>query len=254
MPPQIVRITLDLHDKEVVYSFIKKLEYGEIYDRELTKAENDELDELEKLLAEFSDFTSATALEDTDRQELMKKKQRYEQLKAIEDGEPQFIWKAEDLSTLRTLLVMLRFGDRPIYAENIPTELLDKMLDPNIMVNVGESPVYPSDIDTPTLTQAQPTQLLEANNSVFIVREVISRINVSPTMSANKGTQWVDLVEIGTKNPAPGQQTLANTVYIMPIKYMKDDWQPINDALKATFGDKLNWTRTGKQSHWWVCF
>jgi hypothetical protein len=75
-----------------------------------------------------------------------------------------------------------------------------------------------------------------------------------PQMSFHKDMAWLDTVKISATNPAPGQQTLANTVYIMPTRYMKDDWQPVQDALKRVFGDRLDWTRAGKESYWSVKF
>jgi len=255
MPPRIVRVTIDLKDP-----YVKVLEYGQLIKGKLTEDQASELVELEEVLMEFSDFASAEDINDEKRKELMGKKQRAEELKNLEGD--HLSWTEQDVSTLNSLLIMMRTDWIPVYVENIPQELLVKMLDPNLTVHITGQPVTTiSEEPEPIPVAATPAPV---SDNVALVSEVISRIAVKPAMSANKDKPWVatkvndgyhGLVYVSKDSPQ-GQQSLAGVVYAWPVKYLKDDWEPVNLALKADFGDKLDWVRTdpGKFSHWVVTF
>ena len=262
MPPKLVRITID-----VTLAFAQKLEYGEVVDRTITEEELEELDTLDGELMAYSDFATADALEDEKRRELMKKKKRYEELKAIEHGKSTVEWKEEDLDVLSTLLVMMRPGRPAIYVENIPPELLEKMLDPNLTVNItGAPPIQTPGAKVYDALQYEPKPEEEPqpkDEQVFMVEEAIRRIGVNPTMSQNKGEPWLatktgdgyhGLIYVSRDYPGAGQTSIAGVVYAWPVKFMKDDWAPANTQLKTVFESKLDWTRDGKFSHWSVKF
>ncbi len=253
MPPKLVRITLDLHE----LTYVKTLEYGQLVEGELTEDQTKELQELQEVLMGFSDFASADSLSDEKRKELMEKKRRYEDLKDLE--EDRIIWGEQDTMGLHTLLVMVRQRHRSIYVENVPDELLVKMLDPNLTVHITGQPVT-----TEEPAAVIPAAAARAPDNVVLVSEVINGIAIKPAMSANKDLPWVatkvnegyhGLVYVSKDSPQ-GQQSLAGVVYAWPVKYLKDDWEPVNLALKGIFGDKLDWVRTdpGKFSHWVVTF
>jgi len=250
MPPAHVRITL-----ETMTPIPITLEYGEPYVRDLTEEEKKELQDLEDLLVSYQDFTTAEDIGNEERQALMGKKKRYEELKAVQLGEPEIRWVPQDTKRLQTLLIMMRAGFVPIYSENTPHELLELMLDPTINISVGGSsplPIGQEPIELTVEERKKATGVPE--DPVIQVENALIDMEGAPKMGFNQGKTWLEIVEISTTNPAPGQQTLTNTVYIMPWRYLKDDWQPINDALKVVFGDNLDWTRAGKESYWSVKF
>lgn len=266
MPSKLVRITVDLHDP-----YVKVLEYGQFIEGSLTTEQREELEELEDTLNGFSDFASATDINDEERKELMEKKMRVEELKMLEEDRIQ--WIEQDVTLLQSVLLMMTPDWAPIYSENIPRELLIKMLDPNLTVNImpgtivagaAEEEVKEVPASHPAPQPPQQPQSQQSDN-VLLVEEIIRGIKESPTMSANQGKPWVatkvadgfnGLVYVSEESPQ-GQSSLAGVVYAWPVKYLKDDWGPVNTALKEKFGDsKLNWVRTdpGKYSHWTVKF
>ena len=179
-------------------------------------------------------------------------------IKVLEYGEEKeegIEWVPQDLAFVKTLLLMMSPEDEPIYVENIPYELLEKMLDPKLTINVG-SPTVAASVDKVLKAPLQHTYEPEPaqHPGIARVQEVIRQIPGAPAMSKHEGKTWLQLVQIGLTNPAPGQTTLANTVYVMPVEFLKDDWEPLKDALQGTFKNQVNWTRAGKESYWAVTF
>ena len=254
VPSKLIRVTIDTMDP-----YVKVLEYGQIYDRELTDMESRELIELETSLKEFRDFDTAEALKDEQRKESMTKKQRLEQLKAIQGK--HINWIEQDTNQLDSLMVIMRSNYVPVYVENIPSTFIDRVLDPNIIVNVvGGVPVQ--HIEDPEKIVLDSPVTVVKDEQVFMVQEAIRRIGVDPKMSANQGEPWLasspnegnGLIYVSRDYPGSGQTSLAGVVYAWPVKFMKDDWGPVNTSLKEIFGKKLDWTRDGKWSHWTVKF
>ena len=252
VPSKLIRVTIDILDP-----YVKVLEYGIIYDRELDDSEKEEIKTLEEALAEFSDFASVDLLKD--RKELMVKKQRYEQLKAIQGK--HINWIEQDIAQLNSLMMIMRSQHEPVYVENIPNEFIDRVLDPDIVVNVvGGVPVQ--HIEDPEKIVLDSPVTVVKDEQVFMVQEAIRRIGVDPKMSANQGEPWLasspnagnGLIYVSRDYPGAGQTSLAGVVYAWPVKFMKDDWGPVNVALKEVFEKKLDWTRDGKWSHWTVKF
>lgn len=260
MPSKLVRLTVDLHDP-----YVKVLEYGQLIEGSLTVEQRKELEELEDILNGFSDFASATDIKDEERQELMEKKMRVEELKMLEEDRTH--WVEQDVTLLNSVLLMMGPKLLPVYCENIPMTLLTKMLDPNLTVNIMSGTIVGAEEEEVPMTQPQPQapQPPQRSENVLLVEEIIRSIKESPTMSANQGKPWVatkvadgfdGLVYVSEDSPQ-GQSSLAGVVYAWPVKYLKDDWGPVNNALKEKFGDsRLNWVRTdpGKYSHWTVKF
>jgi len=238
---KLIRLTLNkLHPTPFL------VEYG--FKRELTPEEEDELEILHQELLEYSDFTTAQEIQDEKRQELMKKKQHLDELEAIKKGELDIIWKPQ--TDVSTILLMIRPEYVNIYVENLPGELFDKLLlDTHIHLNVTQAlqPIQ-QEIDPKNIPKPQTTHGLDPQ-----ILEVIARINSIDGMSS-EGLPWIDLVSITLENPAPGQQTLTNTVYVMPVKFLKKDWPAINTKIKEAYSNRQEWIRADKESHWRISF
>jgi len=253
MPPKLVRITFN---HENTKSFI--VEYGTCL--ELSPEDQDERDLLQQDLLEFKDFISAQELGDTQRQELMDKKRRLEILNKINEGN-EILWEPAEF--VYSILLMLRPDYMPIYVENLPNELFDKLLlESHFTLNVTPTEITRIPAITP---QSTPQPNLE-EPKLERVKTVITSIKEIPMMSANKDQPWLaekhgdnynGLIYVSRESPLPGEQqsSLMNgIIYVWPVKYLKDDWKPINKALKKAFSDKVEWLRTdpGKFSHWIV--
>lgn len=231
----LVRITFEKRGPSTLI-----VEYGEWIAREITLEEKAEMEKLNTELIEFSDFSTASELADAKRQELMIKKKRLEELEEKRDGAPELIWKQREIDGQTTVLLIYRRDQLPIYVEDLPGELIDKLLDSHIHLNITQgSPMAPQpQVPAPPIADSKLTEVQRAIDTI--------------DKKSNDGAPWLQLVEISMENPAPGQKTLTGTVYIMPVKFLKGDWDLINVKLKEAFGDKLNWTRAGKQSFWSV--
>jgi hypothetical protein len=221
------------------------IEYGEWAMRPLSADEVKELEVLNQELLEYSDFTTAAELDDETQRRIRDKRKRLEELEAIRTGEPKLEWRIQDPHEIESVLLVIRPRNVPIYVEGLTDEMIQKILAPHLTLNIGggvgtlsptEEPIQPTD-----------TRISEINAAIGSIK--------APSIA---GKPWLDLVVISTTNPAAGsvegQTTLSGTIYVMPVRFLKDDWGPINDRLNEIFGDRALWHRAGKTSHWTVKF
>lgn len=227
------------------------VEYGEWVTRTLTPEEQEELDALNEELLEYSDFTTAAELEDEKMQEIMGKRKRLEELEALRTGEPRLKWKVQDPHEVVSVLLLVRPNHLPVYIEGLTNEMVEKLLEPQLTLNIGPgggAQPLPSQVQTPPGDDIRFSE----------IKAAIGSIEGVPTGPDLRGKTWLDIVVISKENPAvgkeAGQTTLNEMIYVMPVKYLQDDWGPINDRLKEIFGDRTDWHRAGKTSHWTVRF
>lgn len=224
------------------------VEYGS--KRELTPEEEHEIELLQGELIEYSDFATAQEIQNEQRQALMKKKQRLEELEAVQRGEQEIIWRPQE--DIDTMLLMIRPNYVNVYVENLPGELFDKLLlDTHIHLNVTQTlaPIGPSE-EKPKREHYPDLEPPQENPRIFEIRRTIASM---PGISS-EGVPWEQLVSITLENPAQGQATLSNSIYVMPIKYLHKDWSPINEKIKEVYGSRHQWIRADKESHWRISF
>lgn len=226
------------------------VEYGEWITRTLTPEEQEELDALNEELLEYSEFTTAGELEDEKMQQIMEKRKRLEELEALRTGEPQLVWNVQEPHEVQSILLLVRPNHLPVYVEGLTNEMVEKILEPSLTLNIGSGP----GVQPPPQVQTPPGGDVRFSE----IKAAIGSIEGAPKGVDLKGKTWLELVEITKENPAAGkeagQTTLDEMVYVMPVKYLQDDWGPINDRLKVIFGDRTDWHRAGKTSHWTVRF
>jgi len=244
MPSKLVRIVLDMTSNNFI------VEYGERRRPGLKETEQEELSKLGQELHGFSDFTLAENLSDAERQEMMKKRKRFEEL-SMKETEEHFEWYPIEPHLIESLLVVVEPNMRHTYVENLPSNLISKIMDPQkIIVNVGKEEEYPENIplefsqvhaDVSGLTEEKEIDDLEDSPLLSLTpkeRKVIVII-------AQDTPNWQDLVTI--KEVAPG------IVQIKPKSFLKDAWKPINRALREAFGDCWKSKGAGDKDAHWTC-
>ncbi len=260
MPPKLVRVTFDHENSK---SFI--VEYGAL--SILSPEDRDEMILLQQDLLEFKDFASAETLDDARRHELMDKKKRLKVLNEINDGN-EILWSSDTFTN--SVLLILRPDYTPIYVENLPNELFDKLLlESQFTMNVTPvaapaEPVQYAPLQyeyEPVAAAPPPQNVSQSDPQLERVKRIITSIKDNPAMSANKDQPWLatktggsynGLIYVSRIHPGPGQSSLDGVIYAWPVKYLKTDWEPVNQALKDALGDNVDWVRTepGKWSHW----
>lgn len=228
MPSKLVRIVLDLTSNQFI------VEYGERRIPGLTPAQQEEMKQLNEELMEFSDFALAEKLEDEEQQALMAKKKRLMELAELEVGE-HFEWYPIEAHLIESLFIVVSPNLRHTYVENLPPNLIEKLLEPQITLNFGTGQ---GPISVTSATEASPPDDLgDLQSHTPNEIEVIGVI-------AQDTPNWPDFVAI--KEEKPG------VVFVRPPRYLKDDWTPINRAIRAAFGGDC-WITKGKgdtTAHW----
>lgn len=228
MPSKLVRIVLDLTSNNFI------VEYGERHIPGLTPAQQGEMDQLNEELMEFSDFALAEKLEDEEQQALMAKKRRLVELTEMEAVE-RFEWYPIEQHLIESLFIVVSPNLRHTYVENLPPTLIEKLLQPQITLNfgAGQSPIsVTSAAESPPLDD--PGNLQSHTPNELRVIGII----------AQDTPKWPDFVAIEEEEPG--------IVFVRPHRFLKDDWGPINRALKAVFGSKC-WKSLGSgdaSAHW----
>lgn len=238
MPSQLVRIVLDMMSDNFI------VEYGNRRVAGLTQAQQKEMKQLNENLMEFSDFTLAEKLGDEERQALMMKKKRFEELAEKEILE-HIEWYPIEQHLIQSLLIVIQQGMVHTYVENMPAYLLDRILDPkgNVIINVGsELPTPPLDLTKTIEEHGLPPELqsedIGALQSHTQPELTVIRI-IAPDMPG-----WADLLTIKQEG---------SIVFIRPNAFLADRWNPINRALREVYGEC--WKSTGKgdkSAHWQV--
>jgi hypothetical protein len=228
MPSNLVRVTID--KKKMGFT----VEYGDKRQPGLTELEEKEFKQLNEDLIEYSDFTSAESLEDEERQQLMEKKKRLEELTEKKTQE-HVDWGIVDEDLIETLLIVCGPETRHTYVENLPPYLLDRILDPKFTLNINAPQGVPEATPLKDEGPTHPRAGLEGvtTNELAVIQVLITA-----------KTNWVDYVSVKEEN---------GIVYVRPHKFLGDIWGPINAALKKAYGDPWKSGGAGdKQAHWEV--
>lgn len=229
MPSKLVRIVLDLASNNFI------VEYGERRTPGLTETQQKEMDHLNEELIGYSDFATAEELDSEERQQLMEKKKRLTELDEMEIME-RFEWYPVEQHLIESLFIVVSPNLRHTYVENLPSNLIEKLLQPQITLNfgAGQTPISaPSAAESPPLDDPGALQSCTPNEL-----RVIGVI-------AQDTPRWPDFVAIKEEDPG--------IVFVRPHKFLKDDWTPINRALRAAFGDC--WKSGGRgdaSAHWQI--
>lgn len=239
MPSQLVRIVLDMASNNFI------VEYGERRVAGLTQAQQKEMKQLNEDLIEFSDFTLAEQLGDEERQALMVKKKRFEELAEKETME-HFEWYPVEQHLINSLLIVVSPQMSHTYVENIPGYLLDRIMDPkgNVVINIGapsDGTVPPLDVGKTLEEHGLPPELAEDVGALqsHTQAELTVIRTIAPDMPG-----WADLLTVKEEG---------DSVFIRPNAFLAERWNPINRALREVYGEC--WKSTGKgdkSAHWQV--
>lgn len=255
MRNELVRITLEEGTEFTV-------EYGKKQLPGLTPEEEKEVEQLNKELIEYSDFTAAEALEDEARQQLMEKKKRLEELAEKKKQEHVDWYPIEDIETL---LIICRPTHRHTYVENLPVDLIKKLTEPQMTFHFGDwKPDLQFSLPCPLIEQCTSRVRGSKCGSIAhkdceeFIRMTKARARIQDDPGALEGrtqkeqdviyvvsganSSWDDYVTIEEKN---------GIVFITPKKFLGQIWGPINTALKESYGDIWISKGTGdKDAHW----
>uniref|UniRef100_A0A6M3M0Z9 Uncharacterized protein n=1 Tax=viral metagenome TaxID=1070528 RepID=A0A6M3M0Z9_9ZZZZ len=233
MPSNLVRITLDKKKTDFT------VEYGESHLPGLTSEEEKELEQLNEDLLEYSDFTIAEKLQDEDRQKLMAKKKRLEEL--TEKKVREYVtWLPIEANLIDTLLIICNPMMRHTYVENLPPELLKKLFEPQMSLNLMPFPVD----DAGSLQRIPKVEKPESEpEETPLQGRSVKEVEVIRVVASAKAS-WGEYVSIKQEN---------GSIIVTPHKFLGDDWGPINLALKKAYGDVWKSMGSGdKSAHWKV--
>ena len=234
MPSNLVRVTID--KKKVRFT----VEYGEQHLPGLSELEEKELNQLNEDLIEYSDFTAAENLEDEVRKQLMSKKKRLEELTEKRTQE-HVDWYPVDEDLIYTLLIILRPGMLHTYVENLPSQLLEKLLEPQMTFNFG---TMPAAVKEETKQETPPEkEETTAEDVAGLEGRTAKELAVIKVLVTAK-TNWPDYVSVKEED---------GIVYVRPHKFLGDIWGPINAALKKAYGDPWVSGGTGDRDAHWEC-
>lgn len=257
MPPKLIRITLNRAEQRAY-----QVEYGESKVEALTDAEQIELETLRKETKDVVEFRSASKLDSPEELCISLKRRRLATLeeKLITEA---IIWTPQDTVSLggidTVLLIMRPDWVLPVYVENMPVELLDKLFSSTIsigkvFVSSGEDEKvkHPEDLPEIILKEKDPRK-----------QQVLKVVNNIQGISFNKAP-WVELVKFSVGeggrdfNPAEGKheghKTIPGSIYLQATKWLGGDWKTIGDALSRVYGDKVTWNRAKDESYWEIVF
>jgi len=208
------------------------IEYGRIFFRDLTKAEEEELKTLREHLANFSEFNTANKLQDGQLDGVMAKKKRLEILEQL-PSEPQIEWMNADPQP-ESLLLVCRPDQKISYVENMPEYLFEALFKQEINVKVE--------------TQAYPVQMHPEAQTDFSQNKVEKALyELQSEKKEGKSVlsaDWKELVEIEEKE---------DFYWIKPKIWLNEDYKPLDDTMQGKLGGK--WVSKGKGDkniHWEV--
>lgn len=240
MPSQLVRIVLDMASNNFI------VEYGERRVAGLTQAQQEEMKELDADLIEFSDFTLAEQLGDEERQALMVKKKRFEELAEKETME-HFEWYPVEQHLINSLLIVVQQNMFHTYVENLPSYLLDRILDPkgNVTINVSSGlPAEPFNLEDNLKKHGIEQEAKVPVDDVGALQAHTQAESTVIRVIAPDMPEWADLLTVKEEG---------NSVFIRPNAFLAERWNPINRALREVYGEC--WKSTGKgdkSAHWQV--
>jgi hypothetical protein len=244
-----LRITLNFDANDVKIEYVNHVAPG------LRPEELKELDALTHELKEknFTDFSKAELFQPEEREDLMVKKKRLEKLREWQSvAREEFV----EAQPVKSLFILYR-PDQPIdCVSNMPAWMIDKLTQNQVLINVTPANGVQY-VAQPTQTQTPTTQ-------------PIPQPQVNPLRSGTPNEQKVIAVLAAAKGPwvALGQDPIArdafdlvdvkeeqpNMVFIRPKKFLKENWAPINQAIKDVWGEQC-WKSQGrgdKEAHWLV--
>ena len=238
MPSNLVRVTID--KKSEMFT----VEYGEKQLLGLSEREETELKQLNEDLIEYSDFTEAENLEDEARQQLMSKKKRLEEL-TEKRAQESVNWHPVDEELIDTLLIILSPQMRHTYVENLPPQLLEKLLEPQMPFNFGTMAAAVKEETKPEIPPEKEDEGVSHPRTEEALKGVTAKelkvIEVLVTAKSN----WTEYVSVKEED---------GVVYVRPHKFLGDDWGPVNAALKKAYGEST-WKSKGagdRDAHWEV--
>lgn len=244
MPSSLIRVVLDI----VSNNFI--VEYGERYAPGLTQTQQEERAKLIEDLKEFSEFTSAEKIEDEDRRGLVEKKKRLVALNEMEEVE-HIEWYPVEEHLIQSLLIVVSPKLIHTYVENLPTYLLDRILDPkgNVTINVGSLPESleqtPPEIAKTLEDQGLPPEILLKDDQGDLQSHTVAELAVIKVI-AQDTPGWADLLTV-RENPE------RRLVFVRPNKFLGPKWKPINRALQELYDECWYSAGSGdKDAHWEV--
>jgi len=212
----LTRITINREDNSVAL-----IETGDVHYRDLTDKEKKELKTLEEQLENFSDFSTAEKLRDDQHKAVMAKKKRYEELQQLPNT-PQIEWKVAVPQP--TGIILIQRGGELTYLEGVPEFIFEKLFsqDINITITGAAAPVQPS---------GAPIQApAPAGNRLY---EKLDTLNLS--------APWRELLDVEYVN---------GLWFVKPKKYLKDDYNPIKDAMNDLNASWVSKGKGDKNAHW----
>lgn len=235
MPSKLVRVVLDMTSNHF------SVEYGEKHAPGLSELDEIEFKQLNQELIEFSDFTLAEELDDEERKEMMAKKKRLEEL-AVKEKMDHIEWHPLEEHLINSLFIVVKPGFLHTYVENMPAQLLDKIMDPHITLNVSTGPAWVEGdsrfpVDHPKEEEESPDDvgLLQAHTPAEIV--VIKII-------ADDTPGWAELITVKEEG---------RLVIVRPNKFLGDAWKAINRALREVYGECWKSEGRGDKAAHWEC-
>lgn len=221
---ELVRVTMDRDSLNFI------VEYGSRQKAGLSAEESDEYKKLNDELLGYSDFAAAEERLEDDRQGLMEKKRRFEELR--DKAEIAHVeWVPEDPKNIESLFILLRPDNLPTYIENLPGFMLDKLISPNLNIQMA------------TITFGPDFPPPPGNMGALEVGTPLKQTVLQVLATAR--SDWAKLVEVFDLPDG--------SVKVKPRKFLEEAWTPINNMFRERFGDV--WKSKGKgdkEAHWLI--
>ena len=239
MPSKLVRVVLDMTSNHF------SVEYGEKRAPGLSELDEIEFKQLNQDLIEFSDFTLAEDLDDEERKDMMAKKKRLEEL-AVKETMEHIEWYPIEEHLINSLFIVVKPGFLHTYVENMPAQLLDKIMDPQITLNVSTGPAWVEGASRFPVEHPEKEEKEEdapVNDVGGLQAHTPAEIVVIKII-ADDTPGWADLLTVKEEG---------TLVIVRPNKFLGDAWKAINRALREVYGEC--WKSTGKgdkSAHWEV--
>lgn len=229
----LVRITFERESK---FEDIK-IEYGEVYYRDLTDEEKEELKTLEDHLKNFEDFSTAEKLKNEQHKAVIEKKRRFEELQQLPTT-PQLEWRKVPLP--RSVFFLGRPNNLVSFVEGIPQFMLDKIFKDEQVVNIN--------INSASIPISKTKKVEEEIKPEPLKQQIIDILE-----ELDLTEDWQEIIEIFVDKAKREDFEGEKVYWVKPKGFLQEDWGPINRALKKAFGDC--WYSEGKgykDAHWEV--
>lgn len=220
------------------------VEVGELVkQQELTKEEKTELTNLRNQLEPYGDFMNLGELEEEEREKVFAAKGRRAELEEKVSKE-EIIWTPKPEDEVKSVVLVLAPNRIPVYVENMPNEWIDKLFKSEITIESPQVFLGGPVALTPESEEKPGFIKIPGSDKLNRVRKCLFMIEEKPkTVHFKDADTYLDCVDVIDEE---------NYVRVTPKRFLEDDWAPINEILKATFGDESQWTTEGRTSHWKV--